>query len=661
VDATLYISDQPHEDIENMMAQNQFKQKIEAYDNWKTKLVGAIEHLSKWMDDQNLETDSEISLRIYEAIEALKNDRLNLAFVAEFSRGKTELINAIFFSEYKCRLLPSEAGRTTMCPTELFYDREADSAYLRLLPIETRLDEQSIQEYKYDPIQWTQIPLPVDEPDEMQKILQEIVHTREVTIKRATELGLFSKELYPHLENADPNEAVIEIPTWRHALISFPHPLLKQGLTILDTPGLNALGSEPELTISMLPSAQAILFLLAADTGVTHSDLDIWQHHVNQSRRQRANGVAVILNKIDTLWDELKSKQEIEKSVNDQVNKTSQILGIGKESIFPVSAQKGLLAKINQDELLLHRSQLDQLEKFLANEVLPAREAILRNDITDTLGGILDEHQATFETRLLGINKQLNDLRQLNGKNSDVIMQLMKRTREEQMHYSKHIEGFKSSNRLLTRQVTVLKNILNIRHMDDVINETRKTMTGSWTTTGMKKAMKELFDDIKDMSSRATNEVDTLHRLVTAVYKKFHDEHGIKTNKPKMFKVKSYLVELDNLTVEAEEYRKSPVSTMSEQNFVVKRFFIEMVSKARNVMFEANKDLDSWLNEAMHPLATQIRENKQSIEKRLNTLRKISSAKGSVENKTAELENEHADTTRQLDEIRQIAERLKTS
>ena len=73
---------------------------------------------------------------------------------------------------------------------------------------------------------------------------------------------------------------MIEIPKWRHALISFPHHLLKQGLTILDTPGLNALGTEPELTLNMLPSAQAVLFVLGADTGVTRSDMEIWQHHI---------------------------------------------------------------------------------------------------------------------------------------------------------------------------------------------------------------------------------------------------------------------------------------------------------------------------------------------------------------------------------------------
>jgi hypothetical protein len=41
---------------------------------------------------------------------------------------------------------------------------------------------------------------------------------------------------------------------------------------VLDTLGLNALGTEPELTLSMIPNAYAVLFLLAMDTGVTKSD-----------------------------------------------------------------------------------------------------------------------------------------------------------------------------------------------------------------------------------------------------------------------------------------------------------------------------------------------------------------------------------------------------
>ena len=58
--------------------------------------------------------------------------------MAEFSRGKSELINAIFFAQYGQRVVPSSAGRTTMCPTELQYDPRLPVG-VRLLPIDTRL------------------------------------------------------------------------------------------------------------------------------------------------------------------------------------------------------------------------------------------------------------------------------------------------------------------------------------------------------------------------------------------------------------------------------------------------------------------------------------------------------------------------------------------
>ncbi len=641
-----------------MMAKNHFEQKIEAYDEWKNGLLETIERFNEWMQTTGMDEDNSIALRVYEAAEALKNDRLNLAFVAEFSRGKTELINAIFFSDYKCRLLPSEAGRTTMCPTELFYDHKDDDAYLKLLPIESRLDQRSIQEFKHDAVEWMRIALPVDDPEEMQRILTEIVKTREVTINKATLLGLFSDEMYPHLANADPETTMIEIPAWRHALISFPHPLLKQGLSILDTPGLNALGSEPELTMNMLPAAQAILFILAADTGVTRSDLDIWQQHVNIHKRDQSNGLAVLLNKIDTLWDDLKSPQQIETSIKDQADKTSTLLNIDQAQIFPVSAQKGLLAKINADEQLLQRSQLQQIENHLANNVLPQRESILRGDIVNSIGAIIEEQKQVYSSRLESVNKQVHDLHQVNGQNAEAITQLKKKVYVEQALYKKHKDTFNSSTQLLGRRVSVLKGILNLQKMDELILNTRKSMANSWTTAGMKKAMKVLFSQIHDMTSEASDDADKLHRLVHAVYKKFHQEHGIKCNKPRAFRVKKYLLDMKQLHAEAEEYRKSPMSTMSEQNFVIKRFFIQIVSQARQILFKANEDLDAWANDALRPLTAQIKESKLSIEKRLQSLKKIDESDGSLAARIEELEAEHASIKAQLDEISQIDDRL---
>ncbi len=93
--------------------------KIGEYSQWRETLIDTINDYVDWLE-QTEAIDALQSLRLYDIKEILKKDQLVLAFLAEFSRGKTETINALFFSDFNQRLLPSEPGRTTMCPTEIF-------------------------------------------------------------------------------------------------------------------------------------------------------------------------------------------------------------------------------------------------------------------------------------------------------------------------------------------------------------------------------------------------------------------------------------------------------------------------------------------------------------------------------------------------------------
>jgi predicted GTPase len=83
-------------------------------------VVSALKNYQAWVAGAGL-TDAATEQRIARTLARLEDDKLSVAFVAEFSRGKSELINAIF-AEYGQRILPSAAGRTTMCPTELLWD-----------------------------------------------------------------------------------------------------------------------------------------------------------------------------------------------------------------------------------------------------------------------------------------------------------------------------------------------------------------------------------------------------------------------------------------------------------------------------------------------------------------------------------------------------------
>ncbi len=635
------------------MQQDQLERRLKDYSQWREKLIRDIQSFQEWLETHEL-ASSEQEFRIFETLEALRKDRLTIAFVAEFSRGKTELINALFFAHLGQRLLPSEAGRTTMCPTELFYDKDEAGAYIRLLPIETRLQEKSIADFRHEPIHWSHTPLNVNDPEQMAQALHEVIRTRQVPLEKARELGLYDEATDPWFKAHGKPPEQLELPYWRHALISFPHELLKQGLVILDTPGLNAMGNEPELTLSMLPAAQAVLFLLGADTGVTRSDMEMWEHHVAAIRNDSAHNLVVVLNKIDTLWDELKESAAVKASIESQRVASAEQLGISSSLVFPMSAQKALLAKIRDDQKLLHDSRLPELEDYIANTILPGKRDIIRNNLVTHIGGMVDENLSILESRKAETAKQLTELRSLRGKNADVIMHLMSKSREEQAAYLRNVESFQNSRRLLQSQARNMLDALSMEALDRLINKTRDTMTQSWTTTGMKRGMETFFEGARDTMDQVTSNAEQTRMLIRATYKKFHEEHGLPQIMPKQFSTARFSSDLERLYQEAESFRRSPMMTMTEQSFVVKKFFISLVSHTRSLFFKANQDANAWLKEVMNPLVRQIKDHKATMEKRLETLRRISESRDTLDARIKELDAALRETKQQIDALQQI-------
>jgi len=632
------------------MAKEQFVDQLEAYSRWKAEISRHIESYRKWLMCHDM-TSPEDDLRMIDTIEALKSDHITIAVAAEFSRGKTELLNAIFFADYERRLLPSSAGRTTMCPTELFFDEKSEKPYIRMLSIETRLEDMSISEYKQNPEHWTQMDLDVDSPDALVEAFQEVIKTKPVSVEKATELGLYSEELAKH-EETPPTS--IEIPMWRHVLISFPHPLLKQGLVLLDTPGLNAMGSEPELTMDMLPSAQAVMFVLAADTGATKSDMDIWQQHAKLYNSEGHSRVIIVLNKIDTLWDELHSDKENENHIREQCTETSKILRIDPKDVYPVSAQKGLLAKVKKDDELLEKSGLLSLEKTLTEDILPDKQKIVRQNIVTKIGGMVEETKKLLSSRYKNNKEQLEELRSMSGKSTDVLMNNMKKLRAEQMVYQKDVENYKTSKQVLRRQLMSLSESLALKSLDHMIGSTRSNMVDSWSTQGMKKSMKHFFDNSREAMIQVNWQVEKANKIVDSIYERFREEHGFKDVIPKLFNTSKYNNDLNRLYEKADAYRTSSLTTMTEQSFVVKKFFISMVSHARNIFFRANEDAENWSKTVMNPLGLQIKERKRHLETRLATMHKVKDSREKLGENIQKLENESASLAKQLDTIKGI-------
>lgn len=637
-----------------MSAGMNFKEQFQEYNRWRDGLIKVLTLYQRWMQGHELMT-SENAQRIDDSLALLRSDQLTIAFVAEFSRGKSELINAIFFAEYGRRLLPSSAGRTTMCPNELLYDREEDRSYVRLLPIETRAEDRTIAAYKQQKHVWHEIELDLNSPAQMQEALLEVMRTKKVTVEEARRLGLYNPEMrQKKLANHD----MVELPCWRHAIISFPHPLLKQGLTILDTPGLNALGSEPELTLNMIPKAQAVVFMLGADTGVTRSDMDMWKHHLQGFCQNGRNNMVVVLNKIDTLWDDLKGVQDVDESIRAQAYETATVLGVDQHNIFPVSAKKALIAKVKDDTDLLHASRLLELEAHLSDHLMSIRRQIVLDAIRYDIEHLLDTTEAQVASRSDDFRRQLSDLQGLTGEKRGMLMDMVRRTRDEQNAYLRNVESFQASRKVIGQQVRGMMDALNLDRIDQTISASRAEMLGRWTTVGLHNTMKTLFSTFHDAMREVQYQNEQTRRLVQAIYFKFREEHGLKAVSPKLFRIMKYSVELEKLNQEAEAFRRSPRSTLTEQGFLVKKFYVSIVSRARDIFYRANREADAWTRDVLTPLVQEIKAHKQAMEERLQNLKQVSDSKENLESKINEMESRLSIISKQLKELQGIRDYL---
>jgi len=602
-------------------APGSFANRLTTYRAWRDELLATIANYREWLaeHDNFPLADPELLERLSAA---LQGDKLTLALVGEFSRGKSELLNALFFSDFEQRLLPSAAGRTTMCPTELRFD-EKEGPYVRLLPIETRKTEMTIAEYRKNPVHWntTHIIRP-NVFEEVQQAFMQVTRTKKVHVREAQELGLYD----PNSKDPGQPEVVddkVEVPLWRHAIINFPHPLLKQGLVILDTPGLNALGAEPELTLSMLPLADAILFLLGADTGVTQTDLGVWKNHVTQSVSTRGHEHIIVLNKIDILWDSLTDEGAQERMIGKQVADTAKILGVDRRSVFPLSAKTGLTARVRKDQALLDRSGLKALEVKLTEDIIPGRSEIIRRRVVFDLNPHLARAREHLQEQLKTLERQINDLKSVGTKNTHQLQDIIQKTRNERARYEQEVARFQEIRTLLAAKAEQLFDRLGMQTFDRLTVATRDSMKGSWTTHGLRSGMATFFKGISDLLDEVRQQSSDIQKDLTTVCDTLHRDFALTRVHPAQLSLVTQIVELKKLETRAEAFRTSAAVIVTEQNRVIERFFVVMVGEARNLFEQANELAKSWFREVGTQIFGTIQTHKASIDSELATLRAV--------------------------------------
>jgi GTPase SAR1 family protein len=613
------------------------KRQVTHYHQWKHELDERLQAFENWGRTHKM-LNNQVYKTLQRARQILRGDSFTIACVGEFSRGKTELINALLYAGGGRRLLPSQPGRTTMCPTDIFWDPAQPANCVRLLPIETRRTNTNLSKFKRIPQNWVTISFDVNDLEQMRAAINQVSASKQVTMSEAIKLGFTKDDVEVSTE-----KGMVMVPAWRHAMINLDHPLLRQGLRILDTPGLNALGNEPELTLKTLPEAQAILFVLSAAAGVTASDMQIWQEHIQVLRQENCTTVITLLNKIDSLWDDLNGEQEIEANIASLRKLTAKQLKMQPEHVLPISAKQGLLAKVGKNTALLNRSNFSTLERLLAECVLHNQHQIVSNPLMADSEEMIIRSYHGLARRLTECEKEISELRaSVPGSQAEKLQEMREAVRKSHHDFHKQALSLRTSQRLIESQRLALLSPVSVGLLEKQIIHAHKNLAESWTTRGLSDAIGKFFDDVDSSMQHLEREIDRVNRVVKSIYSR--PEHGIRDGDlmiSHLLKIQKQRRRLRQLHNHANDFRGALSNFLSSKSTFISRFISSLVNEVRQVYVDINQHIIYWLREALAPLHHNNQYQKHLLEQHMLRLAQLQGTKNTLAQQVESLQTNY--------------------
>ena len=296
--------------------------------NYKQTMTSITTDLKKLREySEKLDLNGNIN-GIDEILKRMANDNFNVAIVGEFKRGKSTVINALLGKN----ILPVDVLPTTATLNKITYN---------VTPFVT-------VEYKDG---------------------------------RKEQIGIEELDNYVTKLTRESEERAKTI---KEAVVYYPINYCKNGVTIIDTPGLNDDAAMTEVTMSVLPTIDAALMVIMAQAPFSESERDFLESKILTSDLGR---VLFVVTGIDLLDEEDVDRvlENIKRRIQEHVlKKAESVYGVdsreyqtyqrklGNINLYGLSAKKALKAKVKGDVQMLEDSCFPTfeaaLEKFLSEE-----------------------------------------------------------------------------------------------------------------------------------------------------------------------------------------------------------------------------------------------------------------------------------------------------
>jgi GTP-binding protein EngB required for normal cell division len=288
--------------------------------------------------------------RLNQLADRLTSQKLNLAVLGQFKRGKSTLLNALLGSP----ILPVAVTPLTAIPT---FIGAGASFQLRTTTISGEVED-----------------IPAANADALHSLLQARVTEAENPHNR---LGLARVD------------------------VTAPSALLERGVTLIDTPGVGSTYQHNTDTAeAVLPECDAALFVVSPDPPITATELDYLARI-----RATAPRIILVLNKIDVI-----DPEDRQPAIEFLREVAADKAGLEDAPLFCVSARAGLRAKLAQDSDALRASGMPRLEDYLLHFLAEEKSQTLEQAAARKASALVGELRFGAETALAVLRMPIDQL-----------------------------------------------------------------------------------------------------------------------------------------------------------------------------------------------------------------------------------------------------------
>ena len=292
----------------------------------------------------------------------------------------------------------------------------------------------------------------------------------------------------------------LEIDNTIMLVIEVPCNRLKDGLTIIDTPGVGGLNPRHRfLTLSAIPKTDTIFYMVSVGEPMTTIELDFLKKDI----LPKSKAYKVILNRVDELEDD-----EIEEAINDCKKKICSYCDVDNIDVIPVSAYLWQEYNKSHDEIDGEASFHKLIEKAIDEICYTYRLSllqILKNTLVDEMQSIL--------TLIKKEQENLSD------PNPDKIKKIVaNREKLKNMLYGLQQDGseikkqvsfvLKEARANVLSEISKSSVLLSSDRLDEVLNDDRAVGEDGdkWVLDEINKDIQKLICDIDDEINYAFEE-----------------------------------------------------------------------------------------------------------------------------------------------------------